>query len=135
MLLRPLRFLSTLFFAFILLGFVQSISAQEVVLYAGQAPVKVGNWTTVGDSTSAGTVRLVNPDQGAAKVTTAAAAPASYVEFSFFATANIPYHLWIRGKAQDDSPYNDSVHIQFSGSMTSSGSAIYRIGTDRKSVV
>src|SRR5690348_15409338 len=42
LLLRPLHLFSTLFFAFILLGFVHSISAQEVVLYAGQAPVKVG---------------------------------------------------------------------------------------------
>ena len=129
MLLRPLHLFSTLFFAFILLGFVQSISAQEVVLYAGQAPVKVGSWSVVGDATAAGSVRLVNPDLGAAKIVTPAAAPSSYVELSFFATANIPYHLWIRGKADGDSPYNDSVHVQFSGSMTSTGTATYRIGT------
>src|SRR5690242_1975317 len=53
LLLRPLHLLSTLIFAIILLGFVQSASAQEVVLYAGQAPVRVGNWTVVGDSTAA----------------------------------------------------------------------------------
>lgn len=129
MLVRPFHLFSTLIFAFILLGFAQSISAQEVVLYAGQAPVKVGNWTVVGDSTAAGSVRLYNPDQGAAKVATPAAAPSSYVEMSFFATANIPYHLWIRGKADGDSPYNDSVHVQFSGSMTNTGAAVYRIGT------
>ena len=129
MLLRPLHLFSTLFFAFILLGFVHSISAQEVVLYAGQAPVRVGNWSVVGDSTAAGSVRMVNSDLGAAKLSTAAAAPSSYFEMSFTATANIPYHLWIRGKAQGDSPYNDSVFVQFSGSMTSSGSAAYRIGT------
>lgn len=129
MLLRPLRFLSTLIFAFILLGFVHSVSAQEVVLYAGQAPVKVGNWSVVGDSTSAGSVRLANPDRGASKIANAASAPSSYVELSFFATANIPYHLWIRGKAQDNSPYNDSVFVQFSGSLSSTGAAVYRIGT------
>ena len=126
---RPLRFASILFFAFIFLGFVQSISAQTVVLYASQAPVKVGNWTAVGDSTAAGSFRLANPDLGAAKVSTAASAPSSYVELSFFANAGQPYHLWIRGKAQDNSPYNDSVFVQFSGSVTSSGSATYRIGT------
>ena len=121
--------LSTLIFAFILLGFVQSVSAQDVVLYAAQAPVKVGNWTLIGDSTAAGSVRLANPDQGAGKVITPAAAPSSYVELTFFANAGIPYHLWIRGKAEGNSPYNDSVHVQFSGSLTSSGSATYRIGS------
>ena len=129
MLLRPLYPFSTLIFAFILLGFVQSVSAQDVVLYAAQAPVKVGNWTLVGDSTAAGSVRLANPDQGAGKVITPAAAPSSYVELTFFANAGIPYHLWIRGKAEGNSPYNDSVHVQFSGSLTSTGSAAYRIGS------
>jgi hypothetical protein len=129
LLLRPIHFLSTLFFAFIFLGFVQSISAQTVVLYAAQAPVKVGNYTTVQDSTAAGSYRLANQDLGAAKGVTAAAFPSSYVELSFYANAGQPYHLWIRGKAQGDSPYNDSVFVQFSGSVTSSGSATYRIGT------
>jgi len=124
LLLRSDRFLSALLFAFIFFGLVHSISAQNIVLYASQAPVKVGNWTTVADSTAAGSFRLANPDQGASKVVTAAAAPASYVELSFYANAGQPYHLWMRGKAEGDSPYNDSVHIQFSGSVTSTGSPI-----------
>jgi len=90
--------------------------------------VKVGNWSVVGDN-AAGGYRLANSDQGAAKIVTASTNPTSFVELSFYANAGQPYRLWIRGKAQDDSPYNDSVHVQFSGSVTSSGSAIYRIGT------
>jgi endonuclease/exonuclease/phosphatase family metal-dependent hydrolase len=129
LLLRSIRFLSALMFSFIFLGFVHSVSAQTIVLYASQAPVKVGNWTTVADSTAAGSYRLANPDKGADKIVTASATPASYVELSFYAYAGQPYHLWMRGKADADSPYNDSVHIQFSGSVTSTGSAIYRIGT------
>jgi endonuclease/exonuclease/phosphatase family metal-dependent hydrolase len=39
------------------------------------------------------------------------------------------YHLWIRSKAQNDSWRNDSAFVQFSGSVTSSGSAKFRIGT------
>ncbi|HKG98425.1 MAG TPA: hypothetical protein VKA97_11445, partial [Pyrinomonadaceae bacterium] len=128
MLLRPLRLFGAFIFAVIFLGFLQSTSAQTVVLYASQAPVKVGNWTVVGDN-AAGGYRLANPDQGAAKIVTAGTIPTSFVELSFYANAGQPYRLWIRGKAQDDSPYNDSVHVQFSGSVTSSGSAIYRIGT------
>ena len=129
MIFRPIRLASFLFFAFIFFGLVHSISAQTVVLYASQAPVKVGNWTSVADSTAAGSFRLANPDLGAAKIITAAAAPSGYVELSFFANAGQPYHLWVRGKAQDDSPYNDSVFVQFSGSVTSGGAATFRIGT------
>src|SRR5215217_2165150 len=129
LLLRPLRLLTAFIFAIIFFGVVQSTAAQTVVLYASQAPVKVGNWAAVPDSTAAGSYRLANSDGGAAKVAIASSAPSSYVELSFYANAGQPYHLWIRGKAEGDSPYNDSVHVQFSGSVTSSGSPIYRIGT------
>ena len=48
---------------------------------------------------------------------------------SFNAEAGRAYHLWMRSKAQSDSPYNDSVWVQFSDSVDLSASAIYRIGT------
>src|SRR6476469_7768911 len=54
---------------------------------------------------------------------------------SFTAQADRPYHLWIRGKALNDSGYNDSVHVQFDGSVNQSGSAIYRIGTTASTYV
>jgi hypothetical protein len=126
----PLRLSSAIVFAFAFFLTIQTASAQDVVLYASQAPVKVGNWSAVADSTAAGGFRLSSPDFGAAKVVTPSASPSGYVELYFYAFAGVPYHLWMRGKAQGDSPYNDSVHIQFSGSVTSSGSAIYRIGTN-----
>jgi len=122
-----------LFYAFfpviILLTFVRLSSAQEVVLYTSQAPVKVGNWASVADSTAAGGARLANPDAGAGKITKAAANPSSYAELTFSALAGIPYRIWVRGKAQNNSPYNDSIFVQFSGSLDISGSAAYRIGT------
>jgi len=83
----------------------------------------------VADGTAAGGARLVNPDAGLAKITTASPTPSSYAELTFAATAGRPYRIWIRGKAEGDSPYNDSVFVQFSGTVTSSGSAIYRTGT------
>ena len=113
----------------VLLTSVRLSSAQEVVLYASQAPVKVGNWSAVADSTAAGGARLANPDLGAPKITTPAANPADYAELTFNATAGTPYRLWIRGKTLNNSPYNDSVYIQFSGSVDSAGTPIYRIGT------
>ncbi len=124
---------TVLLFAFIpvlvLVGFVKKASAQDIVLYASQAPVKVGNWSVVADSSAAGSARLVNTDQGAGKITTARANPTDYVELSFYASAGIPYRLWMRGKSTNNSAYNDSVFVQFSGSVNISGSAVYRIGT------
>ncbi len=113
----------------LLLASFRVSSAQEVVLYASQAPVKVGNWSAVSDSTAAGGARLANPDAGAAKLATAFADPSSYAEVTFTASAGKPYRIWIRGKAQSDSYYNDSIFVQFSGSVNSSGGAVYRIGT------
>ena len=47
----------------------------------------------------------------------------------FNAEAGKPYRLWIRAKAQNNAWANDSIFIQFSKSVTSSGSATWRIGT------
>ena len=126
---RSLRLFSGFIFLFIFLVLAQSASAQTIVLYASQSPVKVGKWSVVADSTAAGSYRLANTDTGAAKVVTPVASPSSYFEMQFYANAGQAYRLWMRGKAESDSPYNDSVHVQFSGSVTSSGSPIYRIGT------
>ncbi|HKP11437.1 MAG TPA: IPT/TIG domain-containing protein, partial [Blastocatellia bacterium] len=103
--------------------------ASDVVLYGSEAPVRVGNWQVVADATAAGGARIWNPDAGAAKVVTPLASPPSYFEMTFNAQANTAYHLWIRGRAQSDSPFNDSVHAQFSDSVDANGSAVYRIGT------
>jgi endonuclease/exonuclease/phosphatase family metal-dependent hydrolase len=126
---RRFSFISAFIFIAIFLVSVQSASAQTIVLYASQAPVKVGNWSVVSDSTAAGGFRMASADRGGAKVVTPLAAPSSYFEMSFYANAGQPYRLWMRGKAEGNSPYNDSVHVQFSGSMTSTGAATFRIGT------
>jgi hypothetical protein len=39
------------------------------------------------------------------------------------------YHLWVRLRALNNSVGNDSIHVQFSGSVDSLGSATWRIGT------
>jgi hypothetical protein len=57
------------------------------------------------------------------------------VELNFTANAATPYRLWMRGLAVSDSIANDSVHVQFSGSVTQSGTPIYRIGTASSTVV
>src|SRR4051794_31326799 len=108
--------------AFVLLRLATAQAAPtEVVLYASEATTKVGNWSVVSDATAAGGARLANADLGGLKLALPLPVPASYFEITFNAQSNIPYRLWIRGKAQSDSPYNDSVFVQFDGSVTASG--------------
>jgi endonuclease/exonuclease/phosphatase family metal-dependent hydrolase len=107
----------------------QTASNGDIVLHAKSAAVMSGAWSLIGDATAADGLRLANPDRGAAKISTALAAPVDFVELKFTAEAGRAYHLWIRGKADGNTWTNDSVYVQFSGSQTAAGSAAYRIGT------
>jgi hypothetical protein len=107
----------------------------DIVLYAAEATVVRGNWVVQGDPAAAGGAKLTNPDAGLPKLTPAAASPADYFELTFEAEAGRPYHLWVRGRADGDYYGNDSVHVQFSGSVTSGGSPILRIGTSSSAEV
>jgi hypothetical protein len=106
-----------------------TVGAREIVLYASDATTIAGTWALVSDSTAAGGMRLATPDNGAAKLATPLAAPANYFEMPFAAEAGVTYHLWVRGKAQNNSWANDSVMVQFSNSVDAAGNAKYRIGT------
>ena len=110
-------------------GTSASSEAREVVLHAAEAPVLSGSWTRVSDTSAAGGRRLQHADAGAPKIAQALSNPLHYVELTFQADAGRPYRLWIRGKAQSNAWSNDSVHVQFSGSVNASGAAVYRIGT------
>jgi hypothetical protein len=88
-----------------------------------------GDWSRIADATAARGVALYNPDRGAAKVTSAVAAPASYVDITFQAQRGVPYHLWLRMRANANASSNDSVYVQFSGAVDAVGSPLYRIGT------
>ena len=103
--------------------------AGDVVLWAAEAPVRVGNWSVIPDGSAAGGHRLHNPDASAPKRTVALANPTDYFEMTFNAQAGVNYRLWIRGKAQNDIWSNDSVFIQFNDSVNASGGAVFRIGT------
>jgi hypothetical protein len=110
-------------------GPLPSAGDGDVVLYAGRATQRVGNWAATADSTAAGGVRMWNRNASLAKPTAPSATPADYFEMSFTADARVPYKLWLRGMAEKNSYNNDSVFVQFSDSVTSSGAATYRIGT------
>jgi hypothetical protein len=83
-----------------------------VVLYASEGTL-VGSYQVVSDGTAAGGARLHNPDAGAAKLSNAQASPGTYVELQFTAQAGTAYRLWIRGRAQNDDPFNYSVFVVF----------------------
>jgi hypothetical protein len=104
-------------------------TAQDINLYAGHATVKAGTWEIVSDPTAAGGVRMHQPNKNAAKVEPPSADPANYFSMSFNAQAGVPYHLWIRGKADNDSFANDSVWVQLTNSVNGSGTPQWRIGS------
>ncbi len=109
---------------------------REIVMYVAQEFLPGGeNWFVTRDSSAIGGLRLFNPDRGVPKPASATAAYLDYFEIRFSAQAGLPYHLWVRGKAQDDHYYNDSVFIQFSDSVDVYGSPIFRIGTNSTNVI
>ncbi|HEV7802782.1 MAG TPA: hypothetical protein VGP15_17030, partial [Burkholderiales bacterium] len=110
-------------------------TADEIVLYAAGAPVIVGNWIVTPDTTAAGGARLQNPNAALPKAIVPLAAPVSYFELTFDADAGKAYRVWVRGRAQGDDYNNDSVHVQFDGSIDAAGAAVDRIDTTSSTVV
>jgi hypothetical protein len=116
-------------------GSVPPPPAGEVVRYATGAPVRQGTWRVVADATAASGARLEHPDAGVPKLSAPLANPANYFELTFDAQAGRPYRLWLRGRAQGNAWANDSVFVQFSGSVNASGTAENRIATTQALVV
>jgi hypothetical protein len=104
-------------------------SPGEIVLWASKATRIQGNFAVAADPTAAGGSSVSQPNAGAPKKTVASADPANYFELTFTAEANRAYRIWIRAKAAGNSYNNDSVYVQFSGSVTSAGAPTNTIGT------
>jgi hypothetical protein len=100
----------------------------EVVLYAREVKRMAGNFQLVADASAAGGQRLWNANKAAAKLS-ASASPVNFAEFTFYAQAGRAYHIWMRGKADGNSWANDSVYVQFSGTVDAAGTPSYGIGT------
>jgi hypothetical protein len=115
----------------VLVGAPQTVQAQsdEIALLATDASTIQGNWTVEPDTTAAGGARLRNRDAAVAKLPAALAAPTTYFELTFNADANRGYRLWIRGRADANAWTNDSVYVQFSGAVSSTGVPVYQIGS------
>ena len=107
----------------------------DIVLYARRANRIAGAWQLVSDASAAGGAAMTNPNANLAKLTAPVAAPASYFELTFTPAAGRAYRLWLRGRAASDHWSNDSVFVQFSGSVTAAGAAASRIGTTAAATV
>ena len=109
----------------------QTLGPDDVVLWtAGASPADVrGDWIREADSTAAGGVVLRNPDRGRSRISPAQASPANYFEMRFSAKRSTAYHVWLRIRAENDSTKNDSVHVQFSDSVSATGQSTMRIGS------
>ena len=104
-------------------------TASDIVLYPGKASVKQGTWQILSDASAAGGARMHQPDAGVTKIAAPLTSPANYFEMSFNAQAGIPYRLWFRSKADNNSYNNDSAWVQFTNSVDGSGAPAWRIGS------
>ena len=106
------------------------VDPETVVLYAADAPRRQGAFDVVQDATAAGGQALRNLNANLPRAVAPLSAPPTYAELTFEAESGKPYHLWIRARATNDSTKNDSIWMQFSGTVAGlNGAATYRIGT------
>jgi hypothetical protein len=101
----------------------------EIVMHAAADAAITGGWIVTTDATAASGARLQNPNANAAKLGAALATPTQAFELAFNAEAGKAYRLWLRGKALGDNYTNDSVFVQFGGSVDAAGTPIWRTGT------
>ena len=87
------------------------------------------------DPTAASGARLQNPNANAAKLGAALPEPVQAFELTFDAEAGKAYRIWLRGKALGDHYTNDSVFVQFSGSVDAAGNPVWRTGTTDATIV
>jgi hypothetical protein len=104
-----------------------STGPQEIVLHASRATL-AGAWRLESQAGAASGQLVRHPNAGAARFS-ASATPMHYLELTFNAEANVPYHLWLRGRADSNSWANDSVYVQFTNVTA------YPIGTTKAAAV
>ena len=104
-------------------------AAQDIVLYSNNVQTVRGNWALAASSSGAGGQRMASADQGWSSLNNPHSNPTNYFEATFDAQAWVQYRIWVRARATGDSKWNDSVWLQFTDSLDSSGNAVYRTGT------
>jgi regulation of enolase protein 1 (concanavalin A-like superfamily) len=104
-------------------------AASDVVIYANDiAAASLHGWTKTTDSTSPSSVKVATADNGVANTNSPLASPSTYFDVTFNAEANVPYTIWLRLKALNNSKYNDAVWVQFSDALYN-GAPVYQINS------
>ena len=102
----------------------------NIVIYASDIPTTAlhGSWSVANDATSPNGTKLSTTDAGFASTDTPLASPTHYVDVTFTAAAGIPYRLWMRLEALNNSKLNDSLWVQFSDARVN-GNPIYPLNS------
>jgi hypothetical protein len=111
-------------------------STTDIVIYASDIPQSNlhGSWTFAPDRSAANGIVLTTPDIGWSTLSAPLAAPVNYVDATFSPAAGVPYTLWLRLHASNNSKRNDSLWVQFSDALVNGG-AIYPINSTTGLVV
>src|SRR4051812_11981324 len=80
-------------------------AAGDIVTYASDVATVAGNWGRVSDQTAAGGQTMASTDNGWSSTAAPLASPSDYFEVPFTATANTPYHVWVRMRAGANSKW------------------------------
>jgi hypothetical protein len=103
---------------------------KEAVVLAAEQSDFHGGWQSVPDPTAAGRVRAWHPNAAAAGLPAPLTTPVHYYDVYVLADPTQYYKLWVRLKAEHDSPANDSVFVQFDdGVVAPNGRTRFQIGT------
>jgi len=105
-----------------------TLTPRDVVLRAVDAVRLAGNWKIESDASGADSKRLGSTDLGWWNTSAALASPPHYVDLTFTALAGVKYRTWFRMSATGNNKGNDSVWVQYSGSIAS-GQPTLRIGS------
>jgi hypothetical protein len=102
-------------------------TASDIVLTATNVTTIRGNWRRIGSTASPGGQAVQSVEKGWSKTDKPWADPGNYVEATFQPAARTPYRVWLRMKAGRTS--DDSVWVQFTGSLNAANKPLWRVGT------
>jgi hypothetical protein len=100
---------------------------KEIVLHVGDAGWDTqthGNWQVVDAASAASGKALYDLNARQPKVTSPSPTPTNYVDVGFAADTTQTYKLWVRLKADGDNWSNDSIWLQFTNAVDSTGRSI-----------
>lgn len=106
-----------------------ALAASDIILRTSDFTNVHGNWAIGSASGAADGQFMGSTDRGWASTSAPVAQPSDYFEARFDAPAGTSYHVWVRVRASGNSKWNDSVWLQYSDAVTTSGAPVYRIGT------